>query len=251
MPKMSWLKTTVLFLCVLCIGATSNRRNVGSPPSQGHFAVRDHTGGHICLLADMGLQFKIVYAKNDGKDGTSVLNLPRTANATGFCGSDNSSLTLTFHDDAFNVTFDFVKSARRTGASRFHVSAIEISYTELSSFFPGTKSPDGRRQVKNNTMDIFSADADKSYMCNTDMNITVTKDVSILVRKVQLQPFGVKSGQFSWAQVCSQDSGDKGGVNIAAIVIGVIAGVALLAGVFAYVMMSEKKRQDYRSLNSD
>ncbi|XP_066304512.1 lysosome-associated membrane glycoprotein 1-like [Branchiostoma lanceolatum] len=248
---MSWLTASALFVFVFCIEATSHRGNVGSSPSQGHFEVKDNTTGQICLIAEMGLQFRILYTKNDGKFGTGVFSLPQSVNTTGFCGSNDSSLTLMFHDDTFNVTFDFVKSVKGGSVSRFHVSTIEISYTELPSIFPGTKSPDARRHVSNDTMNIFSADADKSYMCNTDVNITVTKDVSIIARQVQLQPFGVKSGKFSSAQVCSQDTGNKSSFNIAAIVIGVIAGLALLGGVFAYVVFSERKRQDYHSLNSD
>ncbi|KAI8521117.1 hypothetical protein Bbelb_008710 [Branchiostoma belcheri] len=244
---MTWLTTTVFFVIAVFIGATSSRENAGSSPSEGHFKVRDKTTGAVCLMADMGLQFKILYTKNDGNVDHAVFGLPQTANATGSCGPDNSSLTLTLQNDAFSVTFDFVKEGG--GVGRFHASAIEISYTELPATFPGTKNPNTSRHVSNNTLNIFSAAADKSYMCESDVNITVTKNVSILTSQVQVQPFGVESGKFSTAQICSQDTGNKSGLNTAAIVIGVIAGVVVLGGVFAYVILSERKRRSYASIN--
>ncbi|XP_078660037.1 lysosome-associated membrane glycoprotein 1-like [Branchiostoma floridae x Branchiostoma belcheri] len=199
----------------------------------------------------MGLQFKILYTKSDGRVDHAVFNLPQTANATGSCGPDNSSLTLTFHGGNFSVTFDFVKTGKEGGVTRFHASTIEIAYTELPAIFPGTKNPNTSRHVSNNTLNVFSAATDKSYMCESDVNVTVTKDVSILTSQVQVQPFGVKSGKFATAQICSQDTGNKSGLNTAAIVIGVIAGVVVLGGVFAYVILSERKRRSYDSINSD
>ncbi|XP_019639528.1 PREDICTED: lysosome-associated membrane glycoprotein 2-like [Branchiostoma belcheri] len=197
----------------------------------------------------MGLQFKILYTTTDDRVDYAVFNLPQTANATGSCGTDNSSLTLTFHGDTFSVTFDFVKTGKGGGVGRFHASAIKISYTELPAIFPGTKNPNTSRQVSNNTLNVFSAATDKSYMCESDVNVTVAKDVSVVTSQVQVQPFGVKSGQFSTAQICSQDTGNKTSLNTAAIVIGVIAGVVVLGGVFAYVILSERKRRSYASIN--
>ncbi|XP_035669458.1 lysosome-associated membrane glycoprotein 1-like [Branchiostoma floridae] len=208
-------------------------------PPQGHFEVKDKNG-NACLLANMSLQFSINYTKTDKKKHTGVFDLPKTAKATGFCGSDNSSLTLTFHDDNFNVTFDFVKDkkVKGNGVSRFNVSTIEISYTEIPSIFHGTNSPDARRHVTNSTMDIFSADADKSYKCNADVDITVTKDVSILASHVQLQPFGVeKSGKFSSAEECSEDSGS----NTVPVIIGVVVGVVVVVVFVAYIVVSKRK----------
>ncbi|XP_078659412.1 lysosome-associated membrane glycoprotein 2-like [Branchiostoma floridae x Branchiostoma belcheri] len=248
---MTLLPTTVLFAVVFSLATSSNPGNVGSSPSEGHFVVRDNTTGQVCLMANMDLQFNILYTTNDDDVDYAVFGLPQTANATGSCGPDNSSLTLTFYDDAFSVTFEFVKEGGGD-VDRFHTSAIEISYIELADIFPGTKNPNASRQVSNNTLDIFSADADKSYMCESEVNITVTENVSILTSLVQVQPFGVKSGQFSTAQICSLDTeNNKGDVNTAAIVIGVVAGVVLLGGVFAYVILSEKKRRSYVRLDGD
>ncbi|CAH1246355.1 LAMP1 [Branchiostoma lanceolatum] len=200
-------------------------------PPQGHYEVKDRKG-HVCLLADMGLQFKIIYTKTDSETGTSIFNLPITANDAGFCNSDHSNMTLRFFDDIFSVTFDFVKAN-----NQFRVSSLDILYTELPSIFPETKSPNARRHVSNNTMNIFSADGDKSYKCNADVNITVTKDVSILARQVQLQPFGVKSGQFSSAQECPEDA-NKG--NNIAIVIGVLIGVGVVVVLISYIIVRKR-----------
>eukprot|EP00058_Branchiostoma_floridae_P010712 XP_002596200.1 hypothetical protein BRAFLDRAFT_202759 [Branchiostoma floridae] len=201
-------------------------------PPQGHYEVKD-TKDRVCLLADMGLQFRVLYTNTDNETGTGIFNLPITANATGFCGVEHSNLNLTFYDDNFRARFDFSKAN-----NHFHVSGFYFSYTELPSIFPGTKSPDGRRLINNNTMNIFSTDADKSYMCNADMNITVTKDVSILVRKVQLQPFGVKSGQFSSAQECPEDSNK--GDNTVQIVIGVAMGVGVVVVLVSYIVVKKR-----------
>ncbi|XP_066304993.1 lysosome-associated membrane glycoprotein 1-like [Branchiostoma lanceolatum] len=209
-------------------------------PPEGHFEVKD-TKGHACLLADMSLQFKFNYTKTDKKKNTGIFDLPQTAKATGFCGSDNSSLTLTFHDDAFNVTFDFVKDKAVKGKeSRFNMSTIEIWYTEVPSIFPGTKSPDARRHVRSSTLNIFSADADKSYRCRADVDIAVTKDVSILASHVQLQAFGVKSGKFSSAEECSEDSGS----NQVPVIIGVVVGVFVVAVFVVYIVVNKRKAKD-------
>ncbi|KAI8521118.1 Lysosome-associated membrane glycoprotein 1 [Branchiostoma belcheri] len=209
-------------------------------PPQGHFEVKD-TEGRVCLLADMGLQFKIIYAKGDSETGAAILNLPTTANATGFCGSDRSNLTLTFHDDIFSVTFDFVRAN-----DHFHVFRFDISYTEMPSMFPGTKNPNARRKVSNNTLYIFSADADKSYMCESDLDIAVTENVSILASQVQLQPFGVKSGQFSSAEECQEDLEKNTTVPI---VIGVVL-TAMVALVLVSYIVVRKIRGNNRRYSS-
>ncbi|CAH1246353.1 LAMP1 [Branchiostoma lanceolatum] len=217
-------------------------------PPQGHFEVKD-TKGNVCLLANMSVQFKVNYTKTDKKIHTATFDLPKTAKATGFCTSDNSSLTLNFHDGAFSVTFDFLKDKDVKGKTvgRFNMSTIVISYTELPSIFAGTKSPDARRQVSNNTMSMFSANGDKSYKCTADVDITVTKDVSIVVSHVQLQPFGVKSGKFSSAEDCSEDSGS----NTVPVIIGVVVAVVVVVVFVAYIVVSKRKAkpQKFTSLN--
>ncbi|KAI8521116.1 Lysosome-associated membrane glycoprotein 1 [Branchiostoma belcheri] len=208
-------------------------------PPQGHFEVKD-TKGHVCLLANMSLQFSVSYTKADKKKHIGLFDLPKTAHATGFCSSDNSSLTLTFHDGLFSVTFGFVTDKKVTGdsASRFNMSSIEVMYTELPSMFPGTSSPDARKHVSNTTLNIFSASTDKSYMCKSEVNITVSKDVTIMASQVQLQPFGVKSGKFSSAEECSQDTT---GSNTVPVIIGVIVGVIVVVVFVAYIVVKRSK----------
>ncbi|XP_078659595.1 lysosome-associated membrane glycoprotein 2-like [Branchiostoma floridae x Branchiostoma belcheri] len=209
-------------------------------PPQGHYEVKD-TEGHVCLLADMGLQFKIIYAKVESEPCAAILNLPTTANATGFCGPDRSNLTLAFHDDIFIVTLNFVRAN-----DHFHMSQFDISYTELPSIFPGTKNPNASRQVSNNSMNIFSTAADKSYMCESDLNIAVTENVSILTRQVQLQPFGVNSGQFSTAEECQEDLEKNTTVPI---VIGVVL-TAMVALVLVSYIVVRKIRGNNRRYSS-
>ncbi|XP_019639419.1 PREDICTED: lysosome-associated membrane glycoprotein 1-like [Branchiostoma belcheri] len=206
-------------------------------PPQGHYEVKD-TEGHVCLMADMGLQFKIIYAKVESETGAAILNLPTTANATGSCGPDRSNLTLTFHDDIFSVTFDFVRAN-----DHFHLSQFDISYTELPSIFPGTKNPNTRRQVSNTTLNIFSTTADKSYMCKSDVNITVTENVSILASQVQVQPFGVKSGQFSTAEECQEDLEKNTTVPI---VIGVVLTAMVALVLISYIVVRKIRANNRR-----
>ncbi|CAH1229762.1 LAMP1 [Branchiostoma lanceolatum] len=179
-----------------------------SKPHQGHYVVKNSTG-QICLMANMGVQFIAEYVKQDGKVGEGVFNVPETVTVSGECQHNVSSLTLEFHmyNATFYVTFTFVQSNSGIRRGRYRLASAELSYTELPVIFPQTIAPNQQRRVENMTLNVFSTDVRKSYKCFADVNVTVTKEVTMLVRQVQLQPFHVdKSGKFFTAEDCEQSS---------------------------------------------
>eukprot|EP00058_Branchiostoma_floridae_P008993 XP_002594481.1 hypothetical protein BRAFLDRAFT_87670 [Branchiostoma floridae] len=216
-------------------------------PTQGHYQLKDKT--QVCLLADMGLQFTASYTKKNKHTGKGVFNVPVRASASGTCGDEQSSLTLTFYAEGqFNVTFDFHKSAKGGGKTKYHVASISLTYTEIPSIFPGSMTPNKAHTVSNSSLTVFPADQDRSYKCDADVHVMITKDVDLLVRQVHLQPFGVKKGQFSSAEECSQDS--KGGPSYG-LEIGLGVGLAVILvglGVFWYIRRRAAKK--YRKMES-
>ncbi|XP_035676706.1 lysosome-associated membrane glycoprotein 1-like [Branchiostoma floridae] len=216
-------------------------------PKQGHYQLKDKT--QVCLLADMGLQFTASYTKKNKHTGKGVFNVPVRASASGTCGDEQSSLTLTFYAEGqFNVTFDFHKSAKGGGKTKYHVASISLTYTEIPSIFPGSMTPNKAHTVSNSSLTVFPADQDRSYKCDADVHVMITKDVDLLVRQVHVQPFGVKKGQFSSAEECSQDS--KGGPSYG-LEIGLGVGLAVILvglGVFWYIRRRAAKK--YRKMES-
>ncbi|XP_078676927.1 lysosome-associated membrane glycoprotein 1-like [Branchiostoma floridae x Branchiostoma belcheri] len=216
-------------------------------PKQGHYKLKN-SKNDVCLLADMGLQFTASYTKKNKHTGKGVFNVPVKASASGNCGDEKSSLILTFYEGSFNVTFDFQKSAKGGGKTKYHVSSISLAYTEMPAVFPGSLTPNKAHTVSNNGLAVFPADQDRSYKCDADVHVAISKDVDMLVRQVHVQPFDVQKGQFSSAEECSQDS--KGGKSYGLeIGLGVGVAVVLVAlGVFWYIRRRNAKK--YRKMES-
>ncbi|XP_066285112.1 lysosome-associated membrane glycoprotein 1-like [Branchiostoma lanceolatum] len=229
--------------------STTHMPTPGPPtdPKQGHFELKD-SKNEVCLLADMGLQFTASYSKKNKHTGKGVFNVPVKAGVSGNCGDEESSLILTFYEGKFNVTFDFHKSAKGDGKAKYHVSLISLEYTEIPSIFPGSMTPNKPHSVSNSSLTVFPADQDRSYKCDADVHVTITKDVELLVRQVHVQPFDVKEGKFSSAEECSQDSkgGPSYGLEIGLGVGLVVVFVAL--GVFWYIRRRAAKK--YRRMES-
>ncbi|KAI8521404.1 hypothetical protein Bbelb_011580 [Branchiostoma belcheri] len=208
-------------------------------PKQGNYTVKGNDK-QPCILANMGVQFHIKYTKTDNKQAVARFNAPTDAVASGNCGQEKSTLTLSFYQHAFNLTFEFTKAKTGSkGAESFRAETIQLSYREeLQAHFPDAKDPDKVRQASNKSVHAFVTQADHSYRCLADYNLTVTAEVEILVRKVHLQPFGVQNGKFSSAHECSMDPKPSPHGNSAAIAAGVTVPLVVVAvaaaGFFLY-----------------
>ncbi|XP_035687049.1 lysosome-associated membrane glycoprotein 1-like [Branchiostoma floridae] len=208
-------------------------------PLQGHYVVKNSTG-QVCLLANMGVQFIVEYVKQDAEVGQGVFNVPVTAAVSGACQNNVSSLTLEFYNATFCVTFTFVQSIdRRSG--RYRLASAELSYTEFPVFFPQTIAPNQQRRVENMTLNVFSTDVRKSYKCLADVNVTVTKEVTMLVRQVQLQPFHVdKSGKFFTAEDCAQ----TGYILIIVILASTLPATVLVIATISCICWRRRRRTE-------
>ncbi|XP_066303343.1 lysosome-associated membrane glycoprotein 1-like [Branchiostoma lanceolatum] len=210
-------------------------------PLQGNYTVYD-SEGKVCLLADMGLQFRINYTQQNGQIATGVVNVPVDSEVSGKCSESHTSLTLAFYDGTFNLTVSFALHEKDGDSNTYQWKGIYLLFVEVPSIFPGTQQANKPRLISNTSLDLLTTSAGKSYKCNADENVTVTKDMAILVRRVHVQPFGVESGQFSASEECAQDS--NGPVDeIAIIVVGVVLFiVALCIAVIGVVGKRREKR---------
>ncbi|XP_035669050.1 lysosome-associated membrane glycoprotein 1-like [Branchiostoma floridae] len=202
-------------------------------PVQGNYTVHD-SEGKVCLLADMGLQLRINYTKQNGQIATGVVNVPVNSEVSGKCSESHSSLTLTFYDATFNLTISFAMHKKDGDPDTYQWTGLYLSYVEAPSIFPGTQHPNEPRLILNTSLNLFTTGAGKSYKCNADVDMTVTKDMAILVRRAHLQAFGVTSGQFSAPDECAEDSNgsvDKTAIIVVGFVLLVIALCIAVAGV--------------------
>ncbi|XP_078578546.1 uncharacterized protein LOC144863345 [Branchiostoma floridae x Branchiostoma japonicum] len=222
---------------------TKPHHTIGPPlfppePKQGNYTV---TGKDKkpCILANMGIQFHIKYTKTDNKQAVARFNAPTSAVVTGVCGQDRSTLTLGFYQNTISLTFEFTKSKMGSkGTESFRAETIDLSYKELQAHFPDAKDPGQVRQASNKSAHAFYTEAGHSYKCMADYNLTLTKDVEILVRKVHLQPFSIQDGKFSSAHECSLDPKPSSPGHSAAIAAGIIVPlvvvIAAAAGFYLY-----------------
>ncbi|XP_035669052.1 lysosome-associated membrane glycoprotein 1-like [Branchiostoma floridae] len=202
-------------------------------PLQGNYTVHD-SEGKVCLLADMGLQLRINYTKQNGQIATGVVNVPVNSEVSGKCSESHSSLTLAFYDATFNLTISFAMHKKDGDPDTYQWTGLYLSYVEAPSIFPGTQHPNKPRLISNTSVHLFTTGVGKSYKCKADVNATVTKDMTILVRRVHLQSFGVKYGQFSAPEECVEDSSgsvDKTVIIVVGIVLFIIALCVAVAGV--------------------
>ncbi|CAH1246938.1 LAMP1 [Branchiostoma lanceolatum] len=217
-------------------------------PLQGHYTVYD-SEGKVCLLADMGLQLRINYTQQNGQIATGVVNVPVNSAVSGKCSESHTSLTLAFYDETFNLTVSFAMQKNDGGSNTYRWKGLYFSYVEVSSIFPGTQHPNKPRLISNTSLDLLTTSAGKSYKCNADENATVTKDMTILVRRVHVQPFGVESGQFSASEECAQDS--NGSVDkTAMIVVGVVLFIVALCIAVIGVVGKRREKKMYIPLPS-
>ncbi|XP_078698383.1 lysosome-associated membrane glycoprotein 1-like [Branchiostoma floridae x Branchiostoma belcheri] len=219
-----------------------------SKPLQGHYFVKNSTG-QICLLANMGVQFIVKYVRQDSNVGEGVFNVPVTAAASGACTDSMSSLTLKFYDDTFYVTFTFSQSSEKRGG-RYRLASAELSYTELPVIFPQTIAPNQHRRAENMTLNVFSTDVRKSYKCLPDVNVTVTKEVTMLVRQVQLQPFHVdKSGKFFTAEDCAQTSSES--ILLIVMLASTLPATALIIAMISCICWRSRRRRTVADLEKE
>ncbi|CAH1246095.1 LAMP1 [Branchiostoma lanceolatum] len=235
---------------------TTDQPLVPFEPKQGNYTVKGKDN-KPCILANMAIQFHIKYNKTNNKQAVARFNADVTgAIASGDCGQDKSTLTLSFFKNNFNLTFEFAKAKMGAkGGESFRAETIELSYEELEvlRFFPYAKDPGQVRQASNKSAHAFETEANHSYKCMAVYNLTLTKGVEILVSKVHLQPFGVHDGEFSAAHECSLDpkppsSPDHSAAIAAGIVVPLVVIIAAAAGFFLYRRRKMSGNGNYESL---
>eukprot|EP00058_Branchiostoma_floridae_P017458 XP_002602946.1 hypothetical protein BRAFLDRAFT_107797 [Branchiostoma floridae] len=173
-------------------------------PLQGNYTVHD-SEGKVCLLADMGLQLRINYTKQNGQIATGVVNVPvnsevsENCTVSGFCEEETANVTLSF-DTAFNLSASFSSDDKT-----FKLVSLSVGYTRSTDLFPHALYPNTSNIEELTNLTLLETNAGKSYLCKEPGVIKVGPHVTLEVLELQIQPFDVKNGTFGEANECNKD----------------------------------------------
>ncbi|XP_078605990.1 lysosome-associated membrane glycoprotein 1-like [Branchiostoma floridae x Branchiostoma japonicum] len=177
------------------------------PPTVGHFNVTDDSG-NMCILASLGLQFKIQYDSRDGDEDLADFQLSPTADVGGECdnGQGEASLLMRWPvgaDDQAPYTLALVFTKVR---NVFSLSGLVFNYNLTQDDFPDANETNSQKTITMNDLkDQFSAPVGQSYMCQSEQTLQDGTVATLNFVGVQLQPFEVKDNKFGAPRVCSED----------------------------------------------
>ncbi|CAJ1079624.1 lysosome-associated membrane glycoprotein 1b [Xyrichtys novacula] len=203
-------------------------------PDRGNYHVAS-TNGTACLLASMGLQLNVTFSSiSQNKTLVEVVNLqPNLTKSSGSCDKESASLKLTADGDKTNLTFFFTLN---TTSNKYYLSEVSLSAT-----WPDMKAPFSTR---NNSLDYLQGTLGHSYMCREEQTLDVTQELSINTFQLQVQPFGLKGGQFGAAEECQLDEDD---MLIPIIVGAALAGLVLIV-LLAYLIGRKRSHAGYQTI---
>eukprot|EP00058_Branchiostoma_floridae_P010802 XP_002596290.1 hypothetical protein BRAFLDRAFT_82106 [Branchiostoma floridae] len=173
----------------------------------GHFNVTDDSG-NMCILASLGLQFKIQYDSRDGDEDLADFQLSPSADVGGECdnGQGEASLLMRWPvgaDDQAPYTLALVFTKVR---NVFSLSGLVFNYNLTQDDFPDANETDSQKTITMNDLkDQFSAPVGQSYMCQSEQTLQDGTVATLNFVGVQLQPFEVKDNKFGAPRVCSED----------------------------------------------
>ncbi|KAM5147713.1 lysosome-associated membrane glycoprotein 1 isoform 1-T1 [Callospermophilus lateralis] len=201
-------------------------------PSVSRYNVSGDNG--TCLLASMGLQLNVTYARRDNTTVTSVLNInPNETTASGNC----SSLLVTLELQSKKGMVLVLWFGMNASSSRFFLQGIQLNAT-----FPDAKEPTFR--ATNTSLRALEATVGHSYKCNTEEHIRVSQAFSLNVFRVWVQAFHVEGDRFGSVEECLLDGNN---MLIPIAVGGALAGLVLIV-LIAYLIGRKRSHAGYQTI---
>uniref|UniRef100_A0A8C9QBS8 Lysosome-associated membrane glycoprotein 1 n=1 Tax=Spermophilus dauricus TaxID=99837 RepID=A0A8C9QBS8_SPEDA len=201
-------------------------------PSVSRYNVSGDNG--TCLLASMGLQLNVTYARRDNTTVTSVLNInPNETTASGNC----SSLLVTLELQSKKGMVLVLWFGMNASSSRFFLQGIQLNAT-----FPDAKEPTFR--ATNTSLRALQATVGHSYKCNTEEHIRVTQAFSLNIFRVWVQAFQVEGDRFGSVEECLLDGNN---MLIPIAVGGALAGLVLIV-LIAYLIGRKRSHAGYQTI---
>ncbi|XP_069550361.1 lysosome-associated membrane glycoprotein 2 isoform X1 [Brachyistius frenatus] len=194
-------------------------------PTTGKYSIKPDENSTACLLVNFGLRIGF-------KQGEKYQEMNLESNetrVTGWCGVNSSELLLA--SDSMTFRFSFTSDMKK-----FRLHALNVTVN--------TSSGVAFSQV-NASLALWEATVGSSYMCNKELNQTITDQLSLFTFDLQVQPFAVKKGLFSTAEECFLDSDLSFLVPIA---VGVALSFLIILVLISYLIGRRKSRTGYQSV---
>ncbi|XP_014666287.1 PREDICTED: uncharacterized protein LOC106808196 [Priapulus caudatus] len=173
-----------------------------------------------------------------------------------------TSLQVSWDDDAFGFNMDFEKdecsshmNAAKSEKGCWFMSSVMFKYNSSDeSIFTNAKNA-GHQVAYNNNSKMFETPQGYSSLCNKGTSLPLTGDdgttsTTLSLSAVQLQPFGVKLGEFSKGYLCLEAMSPRNVRNqkVAIATGSVLAVVALLVIVGYYIRRTYFDRIKYQTM---
>lgn len=217
----------------------------GSPPTN------DYTFPGHCIVLDAGLEFVIPYTMNDDKNSSVTVGIPSNYTTTGMCGNDTQMLNVTFYNDWSMVMYfsDGGSAAMLSDSDSFYLKEMTLTYFLQTDIFKDPKNANTRQDV-NGTFESsqFSAKKSGSYECNSELNLGLSKGVTMNSNNLRVKAFSsdnstsFPSGDLS---ECPKDSDTNSVVPIA--VGAALAGLVIIV-LIAYLIGRRRSRSGYQQV---
>jgi len=196
------------------------------------------------IVAEMAVQLKIAYDTVKNVTQYAILDIPKDANASGICGNDTQSLSITWFnkdnktENQFTIFFE-----KNSTENRYMIRNISISVILTKEVFPDIN--DSVSITLYNDKAEFSTPLHKSYRCAKEQTFDLMKSGSnqtfgaVTLSQVQLEAFHEKMDTlFDTAEDCEKSSSP----DIVPIAVG-CALVALVAIVLIAYLVGRRRSQ--------
>uniref|UniRef100_A0A8C2UWY4 Lysosome-associated membrane glycoprotein 1 n=1 Tax=Chinchilla lanigera TaxID=34839 RepID=A0A8C2UWY4_CHILA len=204
---------------------------VSPSPSTHRYSVSGDNG--TCLLANMGLQLNITYARKDNTTVTRVVNInPNATTAGGSCGAQVVSLQLKEKNMVLVLSFGL-----NTSANQFFLQEVQLNMT-----VPDARGPSFH--AANSSLRALQATVGNSYKCSAEERLLVTPTFFLNLFGVQVQAFKVEGDKFGSAEECLLDGNS---MLIPIAVGGALAGLVLVV-LIAYLIGRKRSHAGYQTI---
>uniref|UniRef100_A0A3B4B051 Lysosome-associated membrane glycoprotein 1 n=1 Tax=Periophthalmus magnuspinnatus TaxID=409849 RepID=A0A3B4B051_9GOBI len=201
------------------------------PPERGMYNVTQNNT--VCLLAHMGLQLNLTYSDAQNKTIQDVVNVnPDLTSSSGSCDANTATLVLT-QEQSTTLSFTFTLNST---SNKYHLSGVSLVVN-----WPNVPA---NTSAVNSSLNYLRSSLGHSYMCNSEQTLVVLPTFSINTFKLQVQPFGVTTTQFSSAEECQVDQDQM----LIPIVVGAALSGLVLIVLVAYLIGRKRSHAGYQTI---
>jgi lysosomal-associated membrane protein 1/2 len=130
----------------------------------------------------------------------------------------------------------------------FQLNDLNLDYVIDSSFPNVSQSELGPKSVSKTNLDLFSANRESSYKCNSLTTVELSEKVSLEFRDYQGEPFikDQKLAEFDTAIECPADISNTS--KLVPIIVGSALAVLVVLVLVAYIIGRRKHRPGYQQV---